>query len=90
MIIVFIFLFEVFFKVISLVNEVNIVVLGFDKLQLILKYKFFGKIEFYVYKLVKVCDLRYLLKKNKFVYYEIFYCEQCIYFLNCVRYSDLL
>ena len=90
MIIVFIFLPEVSPKATSLVNEVNITVLGFDKLQPIPKHKLLGKTEFHMHKLAKVCDSRYLLKKKKFAYHEIFHCEQCTYFSNCVRYSDLL
>lgn len=64
MIIVFIFLTEVSPKATSLVNEVNIAVLGFDKLQPIPKHKLLGKTEFHMHKLVKVCDSRYLLKKR--------------------------
>lgn len=64
MIIVFIFLTEVSPKATSLVNEVNIAVLGFDKLQPIPKHKLLGKTEFHVHKLAKVCDSRYLLKKR--------------------------
>lgn len=63
MIIVFIFLTEVSPKATSLVNEVNIAVLGFDKLQPIPKHKLLGKTEFHMHKLAKVCDSRYLLKK---------------------------
>lgn len=64
MIIVFIFLPEVSPKATSVVNEVNIAVLGFDKLQPIPKHKLLGKTEFHMHKLAKVCDSRYLLKKR--------------------------